>query len=227
MPAFDVPASLPTYADLKNRIVKETNRDDLLDDLADILEIHISDAIDEYAGMRFWFNQVIQPLVTVSGSRTLAVPVSMRIIDRIAGPYTDLSPVTLNEFPDYGQFAAETRGLPSTYAYMNGELRFNAIPDQAYALTAYGLLQVDAPTVDIDANIWTNEAQALIASHTRMTLYRDQFRDQEGAALAANATEMHLSRLKRETQRRTNTRPIARLVAPNGQSVRRAYLDRL
>lgn len=227
MPAFDVPASLPTYADLKNRIVKETNRDDLLDDLADILALHIGDAIDEYAGMRFWFNQVIQPLVTVAGSRTLVMPVSLRIIDRIAGPYTDLSPVTLNEFPDYGEYAAETRGLPSTYAYINGELRFNTIPDQAYNLIAYGVLQADMPSIDIDSNIWTVEAQALIAAHTRMTLYRDQFRDQDGAAMAANAVQMQLDRLRRETQRRTNTRPVARLVGPNGQSVRRAYLDRL
>lgn len=227
MPAFDVPASLPTYADLKNRIVKETNRDDLLDDLADILAIHIRRAVNTYADKRFWFNQVIQPLVTVAGSRTLAMPVSMRIIDRIAGPDTDLSPVTLNEFPDYGQFAAETRGLPSAYTYINGELRFNAIPDQAYALTAYGVLQVDMPTDDIDSNIWTNEAQDLIASHTRMTLYRDVFRDRDGAIDAANAVQMDLEALVTGTQRRTNTRPIARLVAPNGQPVRRAYLDRL
>lgn len=216
-----------TYADLKARIVSETNRDDLLDDLAGILAIHIADAIDEYAGMRFWFNQVIQPLVTVAGVNTIDLPLNLRIVDRLAGPYTDLVPVTLGQFPDYGQYASEARGLSGTYAYVNGKLIFDTFPDRAYTLTAYGVLQVDAPTEDTDTNIWTNEAAALIASHTRMTLYRDQFRDQEGASLAANAVQMHLDRLKRETQRRTNTRPIARLVAPNGQSVRRAYLDRL
>lgn len=216
-----------TYANLKARIISEANRDDLLDDLAGILTTHIADAIDEYAGMRFWFNQAIVNVTLDENANSLTLPQTMRIIDRLAGPYGDLSPVTLSEFPDYGQYAAPPRGIPRAYLYTNGDLRFDIYADQSCPMVAYGVLEVPAPTLDADSNIWTNEAAALIAAHTRMTLYRDQFRDQEGASLAANAVQMHLDRLRRETQRRTNTRPIARLVAPNGQPVRRAYLDRL
>lgn len=218
---------MATYADLKARIITEMSRDDLADDLADILDQHVADACIEYSDMRFWFNQSIQAVATVAGTITVALPAPMRIIDRLAGPYADLTPVTLDDYPDYGDFAADATGLPSRYTYINGQLRFDITPDAVYNMTAYGLLQIDPPAVDATSNVWTNEARALIIARTKMTLARDVFRDQDGVVLAQAGVQDNLTKLQRETQRRLRTRSAAQLVRPNGQPVRRAYLDRL
>lgn len=217
---------MATYADLKQRIITETSRDDLTDDLADTLDQHIYDACVEYSDTRFWFNQTIQPIATVSGNNAVTLPAPMRIIDRLAGPYCDLTPVTLDEFPDYGQFAADATGLPWKYTYLDGTLKFNVTPDQIYNMTAYGLLQIDPPAVDADDNAWTNEALPLIVAHTKMTLARDMFRDQVGIVLAQAAVTDNLAKLRRETDRRLRTRLAMRLTNPNGQPTRRSWLDR-
>ena len=216
---------MATYADLKARIIKETERQDLSDDLADILAIHIADAIEEYADTRFWFNQVVQSVSTVADAQSVAIPAAVRIVDRIAGPYGDLAPAILGQFTDDGDL--DWTGSPTSYTYVDGDLRLFPIPNEAYALTVYGVAEVAAPTADADSSVWTNEAQALIAAHTRMTLMRDQFRDESGAALAANAVSMHLNRLRRGSDLRLRKRPVARLVGPTGQSVRMAWLDSL
>lgn len=221
---------MATYADLKTRIVAEMNRLDLVDDpeTATLMAIHIGDAINEYADMRFWFNQSIQTVATTANVNEITLPTAMRIIDRLAGPYGDLTPVTLDQFPDYGTFAADAVGPPWQYTYLDGGvIRFNTIPAEAYAMTAYGIAEIPAPVNDADSSVWTNEMQGLISAHTRMTLSRDKFKDQVATGLAANAVQMHLAKLRRETDRRLRTRLAAQLTRPNGQPVRRAYLDRL
>lgn len=214
---------MATYADLKARIVRETTRTDLLDELADALTEHIQDACDEFADRRFWFNQSIQSISTAANINSL--PIAMRVIDRVAGPYNDLTPVTIDDMPDFGIHPQS--GLPTKYAYYNGALRFDVTPDAAYAVTVYGVAQASVLVNDGDTNFWTNEGLRLITAQTSMTLYRDQFRDPEGAALASQAVQSSLDKLIRETERRTRTRPVARLVAPNGRPVGRAFLDRL
>lgn len=218
---------MATYSDLKTRIAREMVRDDLLDDpaTASLLATHIRDAIEEFADMRFWFNQSVQSVVTTSGVQSVAVPAPMRIVDRVAGPYCDLTPVILREITDAGDLPRS--GYPTSYTYLDEALRLDPVPDAAYELTLYGIAQIDAPSADGDSSVWTNEAQALIAAQTRLTLYRDLIFDDGRAALAALAAQTHLAKLRRETDRRLRTRLAARLVAPNGQSVRKAFLDRL
>lgn len=218
---------MANYADLKQRIITAMNRDDLNDVLASTLDQHIYDACEMYADMRFWFNQTTQSVSTVASANSVTLPSQMRIIDRLAGPYGDLEPVTLDDYPDYGTFASEAVGLPGRFTYLGGVLQFDLTPDQAYSMTAYGILQIDPPSNDSDTNAWTNEAAALISAHARMTLFRDQFRDEAGVGFAANALSMELTKLRRETERRLRKRLTARLVGSNGQPVSRSYLARL
>ena len=215
---------MATYADLKTRIITETNRDDLADDLAITLTTHIAEAIDEYADVRFWFNQTIVTAETVADTSTIAVPVTIDTIDRIEGPYGDLDPVDLAEFQASSLI---TPGYPGGYTYVDGLIRFSPTPDAVYALTIYGVKTIAAPTIDADSNAWTNEAQGLIAAQTRFTLYRDVFRDRDGERDAAGAVQEQFAKLRRKTDRRIAKRLVARLVGNNGQSVRRSWLDRL
>lgn len=208
---------MANLADLKQRVITDMSRDDLEDDLSALLLLRIQDACVHYSDTRFWFNQAVETITTVSGTAEVSVPFGVRIIDRIAGPYGDLSPAILSDAP-YTPLIDYT-DLPRTYTWLGGDLELYPVPNDAYTLKVYGLLQIDPPENDEDENAWTNEAARLIAVHTKMLLYRGKFRDQAGTQLAMGELSDELARLKRETERRTRTRLAARLTAPNGVPV--------
>lgn len=208
---------MATLADLKRRVITDTSRDDLEDDLAALLLLRIQDACEFYADTRFWFNQTVVSISTVASTATVTIPTGVRIVDRIAGPYGDLAPTTLADMPDRGDFPYSD--LPWRYTYFDGELTFDPVPDAVYAMKIYGVLQIDPPEDDEDSNAWTNEAARLIAAHTKMLLYRGKFRDEAGAQLAMAELTDEKIRLKRETERRTRTRLAARLVGNSGVPV--------
>lgn len=206
---------MTTLADIKTRIIAETSRDDLSDTLADQLLIHIQRACEFYADEKFWFNSAIASAVTVAGTATVNVPSSMRRVDRVSIPayYTDLVEVTL------GDLAIDTtQSIPRGYAYYNDALKFYPIPDAVYTLELQGLAQIDAPAVDGDTSVWTNEAQDLIVGRSKMTLYRGQFRDPEGTQLAIAETQEAFGKLKRETAKRLETKLRPR-VARRGYNI--------
>ena len=199
---------MATLADLKTRIVAEMVRDDLEDDLAAQLLTHIQRACEYYADVTFWFNRLITTAATVAGTATVNVPATMRRVDRVTIPAygEELIEITL---ADIGIDTVQS--IPRGYAYYNDALKLYPIPDAIYTLELTGLAQVDAPELDADTSIWTNEAQDLIVARTRMTLYRDQFRDAEGAQMAIGATQEAFAKLKRETARRLETRLRSRV----------------
>lgn len=201
---------MATLADLKDRIIAETVRDDLSDDLAGQLLIHIQRACEYYSDERFWFNALIGSVSTVASTQTVDVPATFRRVDRVTIPAYDkeLIEVTLN---DLGIYPHET--VPNGYAYYNDQLRLYPTPDAVYSLELTGLAQIDAPALDADTSVWTNEAQDLIVARTKMTLYRGQFRDPEGTQLAIAETQEAFAKLKRETAKRLETKLRPRVSA--------------
>jgi len=193
---------MATYAELKTRIVTEMVRSDLDDTLATQLATHIARACEYFSDERFWFNAIVTTTPTVSGTATVSVPATVRRVDRVSIPAlgTDLREVALSALDD-----GDTQAMPSEYAYSGDSLQFYPIPDQAYTLRLVGIAQINAPSDDTDENAWTDEAQDLIVARTKMTLFRDQFRDPEGAQMAMGAVQEALARLKRETARRLET----------------------
>lgn len=195
---------MATLAEIKTRIIAETNRDDLADDLASQLILHIQRACEFFADEHFWFNAIVTTANTTPGSDLVAVPATVRRVERLTIPaqFAEVVEVQLGQIEvlDGAQTA-----LPWRYAYYNNQLKLWPIPDQAYTLQITGLAQIDAPAADGDSNAWTEEAQDLIVARASMTLYRDQFRDTDGVQLAASASKEALARLKRETGRRLRT----------------------
>lgn len=193
---------MATYLELRQRIITELARDDLEDDLVTTLAKHCEQACEYYADTKFWFNSVITTVDTVANTATVAIPAGVRIIERVTVPAYDtcLREVTLMELGDDTIYA-----LPSCYSYYNDTMRFYPIPDQAYTLNIYGVSQVDTPSADDDTNIWTTEAEHLIAAHVKASLCRGVFRDPEGYQLAAGEVTDALRRLRRETARRLET----------------------
>lgn len=194
---------MTTLADLKTRIITEMVRDDLADDLAAQLLIHIQRACEYYSEEKFWFNSLVTTAVTVAGTQTVNVPVTMRRVDRVTIPaYTqELIEVTMQDL-DFDT----VQSIPRGYAYYNDALKLYPTPDAVYTLQLTGIAQVDAPELDADTSIWTNEAQDLIVARTKMTLFRGQFRDPEGTQLAIAEVQEVYSKLRRETARRLETK---------------------
>lgn len=190
---------MATLGDIKTRIKTEMVRTDLDDELADTLDLHIQRACEYFSDERFWFNAYIGSISATPGTETVDVPVTIRRVERVSIPSLDVEvrEVLLTQFPDL-----TASGAPEVYAYDNDALIMYPTPDQAYSLRIVGTKQIDAPADDSASNEWTTEAQDLIVARTKMTLYRDQFRDLEGVEIAKAATEEELTRLKRETARR-------------------------
>ena len=208
---------MATYAEIKTRIITELVREDLEDDLADQLTTHIARACEYYANQRFWFNDIVTTASTVASTATVAIPATVRRIDRVTIPanYTELIESTLTDLDDVDHPAT---ARPERYSYYNDSIRLYPVPDAVYSLRIYGLAQIDAPEEDSDTNVWTDEAQDLIVAHTKMTLSRDQFRDPDGTQLFMGAVQDALTRLRRETAQRQRTQLRAKADAPWSRS---------
>lgn len=187
---------MATYATLKTRIIAETHRSDLSSTFATVLDQHVADAVAEFAHERFYFNTVRATANTVASTATVALPAGVRIADRVF--YSgELRKVDLTDIPE-----EQEGGVPTAWADYASGIWLDPIPDAIYALTLVGILNVAAPTLDADDNIWTNQAAKLICKQTQATLFRDVFRDTEQAAIEFAAAQMELKRLKRESGRR-------------------------
>lgn len=215
---------MATLGDLKAAIIADMDRDDLADESAATLTRHIRAAIEYYADQQFWFNQAVVSVSTVADVATVAIPASMRVVDRVAARFNNLTPIELSDFPDDG--GQPLKGAPQCYAFDGGDLRLFPTPDAVYPLGLYGIAQINAPAQDVDSNAWTTEAFALIAARVRFTLYRDVFRDPEGAEMAMGGLQEALTELKMQSERRLRTRPVMRLTRPSGMPVRRYATDR-
>lgn len=197
---------MATLGELKAQIRRETNRDDIADggESESALDQAIADAIEFWSDEPFWFNQagaVVPALVsTVAGVGFVATPAAIRVAEKVVLVGGELRNRALDEI----EGATET-GAPAAWAANGDNLQLWPIPDAAYALTVFGTAQVDAPTLDAQETVWTNEARSLIAARVRFLLYRDIWRDVEATQLAAQAEGEALTRLRRETRRRTIT----------------------
>lgn len=206
---------MATLAEIKTRIITELSRDDLEDELADQLTLHIARACEFYADERFWFNAIVTTAPTVAAVASVTIPDTVRRIERLTVGSSDLQEVVLTEIEVPGSTAT---GEPSRYAYYNDTVKLWPTPDAVYTLQITGLAQIDAPAEDTDENAWTVEAQDLIVGRVKETLCRGQFRDPEGAQLARAEVTEALGKLKRETARRLTT-PLR----PNGHWRRTSY----
>lgn len=203
---------MATWATQLTRIATEMTRNDLTSSgaLYSTLQAHYQDAVEEYARRKFWFNSILATASTAASTATVAVPATVRIVERVTIPayYRELRAVQQFDLPD----DTTVESLPEYYAFYgatdNDYLRLWPVPDAVYTLNVYGVAYIAAPTATSDDTIWTNAAAPLIRARTKKTLFRDVFRDPEGAALAANEEGEALASLLAESRRRDRSRLV-------------------
>jgi len=208
---------MATLQDLRDRVIRETNREELLDAPntdptaanSDTLDQCIQRAIEFYANERFSFNEATQTTDTAIGSENVAYPDGLRFIDslsvNVGGNRYDLivrDYTTIDTWLGYGP----TAGQPTDYAVTTGLIQIYPVPTQVYTLTILGVVDLPLDYNDpMSSNAWTNEAQDLISARTRFLLQRDYFRDVEGATLAGGAEQQALTSLRGKTTRKLGT----------------------
>lgn len=192
---------MATLLELKTRIRLETNKDDIASggEAEAALTTAITQAIEYYSDRIFWFNQASGTVSTVASTATVSAtsvsPAALRSINEVAYNGVKLGKVSLDEI----QYLTET-GQPYYWAGPGGSIRLHPIPNAVYSLSVYGLASTGIPAGDGLSNIWTTEAYDLIAARSRMLLYRDLWRDPEGASVAKIAEDEAFNRLQRETR---------------------------
>jgi hypothetical protein len=193
---------MATLGELKTRIITETDRDDLGagEEAEDALVLCINQAIEYYSDEPFWFMHDSGSSSTTSGVAWVNTPAAVRVPETVSYNGVPLQKVTVGAI----EFLTDS-GQPSLWAEAGDIIQLWPIPDATYSLDVFGSAQIDAPTSDSDITVWTVEAYDLIAARTRFLLYRDVFRDVEGVQFAGQAEAEALSRLRRETRRRTVT----------------------
>jgi hypothetical protein len=198
---------MATYLDLRTRIITETSRDDLTDTLAGQLVTHIAQAIEFHAGKRFWFNEGIVPSVCVVGNQYAAKPATMRTVDRVTVTVgAVVRPMKARSLVYIDDLATVTSsGQPTDYAETGDQIRMWTTPNLAFPLNFVGIIDLSPLEADSDANAWTNQGYDLITARAKFTLYRGQFKDDKGAALAQSEEAEALSKLRGETARRLAT----------------------
>jgi len=201
-----------TLAGLRSRIIAETNRDDLADDLATGLDQAIADAIDFYAAEPWWFNQPRATATTTSGNEYVTKPSGARVQDRVMLLIGDvrygMTKRSLAEIE--GLYSSSSQGQPTDWCDYGTQVRLWPKPNAAYTLVWLGDSDVAALDYadDASSSYWTNQGAALICARAKVILYRDY--------LSAEATDPRLilaqsqekeayDRLKGETNRRVGT----------------------
>lgn len=207
---------MATLGDLKQRIISETTRDDLADDLAAQFQNIIAKSIDQYAAERWWFNERHFSTLTVPGQDFVLWPVGVTSARWIDGLYLEQNggntrwPITARSIDEFQELAQpQTTGQPTDYLVADTQVQLFPIPNRAYTL-AWDLIVDVTPalTADTAANAWTNQGQDLITAQAKIRLYRDYLAATISDPRLVNALAQErdaYSRLRSESTRRTST----------------------
>jgi hypothetical protein len=199
---------MATLDEMKTRIRLETNKDDIGSggEAEAALTTAITQAIEYYADEPFWFNHygatTTASATTSNGVDYVAVPATLRWVEQVALDQESLIKVSIGEIEE-----RTDGGRPTHWAATGDIIALWPVPDGAYALTLYGVANVAIPGSGGASNIWTTEAYDLITARAKFLLYRDLWRDTDGVQYAAQAEGEALTKLRRETRRRTS-RPL-------------------
>lgn len=205
---------MTTLVTMKTRIVDETLRDDLT---TTQLNNAINDAITQWEGERFAFNEARYRILTVADQEyyTLITPTLLTSASAAVGtgemileidgitctvgsqPYP-LCPRTQGWF-DENQSGTHT-GEPADYGIYGNQLRLFPVPNAVRTLNIYALARLSPTPMsgDTDTNAWMTEGERLVRQTAKMILYRDIIRDETGAKLAIEGMKEALENMKRK-----------------------------
>ena len=210
---------MATLAQLKTRIILETDRDDMGSggEAEQTLIDAYTDAIDYYSSEQFWFNRANGSGNTAASTATIAMPTGVRFPRAVTYLGEPLTMVDLIEV----QARTET-GIPSKWAENEGAIQLWPIPGGVYAIGVYGLASTGVPAAAGDSNIWTTEAYKLIVARSKVTIFRI-FKEYDALGQAAAEELEAMSALRKETRRRGMTNLVTDLATGTSFNINLGY----
>ena len=207
---------MSNLGELKARIIQETTRDDLADDMAGALTTAIRKSIEHYQYERWWFNETRVSVPATPGSNFVAMPAGALIVDGILAMIGGARYRLHVRTPDYIlSLNAPQSGQPTDYAPDGDNVMLWPTPTQAYPLLFETISEVAPPldyTSDVSANAWTKQGEDLIVARSKLRLYRDYLSAtlQDTRVISANNQEDEAySRLRAESNRRMSTGKVS------------------
>jgi hypothetical protein len=201
-----------TLGDLKNRIITETNRDDLVDTLAPWLTMAIQQAINFYAAERWWFTEGTVTPTCVVGNQYTPLPAGFRFRDALFIIVGNVRyRLRIRQMVDIeALYTTPITGQPTDAAFFGSSLRLWPTPNVAYPIIADGVFDTAALDYsdDTSTNSWLAYAYDLITARAKIILYRDFLSAQETDPRLGLAMQQEASaydRTKGETNRRITT----------------------
>jgi hypothetical protein len=167
-----------TLGDLRARIIAETNRDDLVDDMASALDDVIQQCIEFYGNDAWWFNELpLQSACTINNPYA-PIPTNVKRVDSlrlVVGSIRYVMRVqpwqVIDDF-----YSVPSFGQPTDYAQVVDQIYMWPTPSQAWPLIWETIAEV-TPVLDYtdpaSSNRWTTEARDLIVAQAKIRLYRD------------------------------------------------------
>lgn len=208
---------MANLGDLKARIIAETLRDDLADDLKVQFDGIIQKSIDQYAAVRWWFNEKATSVVCTVGNKFVPLPSDFRFMDAadltVGGIRYRMTLRDSGEL-DARYNAGPISGQPTEYAIFGANMWVWPQPSQAYPINLLYVADVSPAldyTNDASANFWTDQGQDLITARAKLRLYRDFLSAnlQDPRVVQANNQEGEAySRLRAEHNRRIGTSTV-------------------
>lgn len=194
---------MTTLTVMKSRMVSElANRTDLSDAIANA----ISDAIAEYQGRRFWFNQARSSFSTADGTEyysTSVIPTDIAQIDSLR--LTANGDIyVMHEMPWQWMedISTTTEGRPTRWAFYGQQIRLYPIPDAVYTVSIAYHKKVAAPAADGEAdNPWMTYAEELIRSAALMRVYMNNLLNPAMAGAHGSRADRAYARLIRESHK--------------------------
>lgn len=206
---------MSTLTVLKATIADDINRSDLTSQIA----AAITNAINHYQASRFFFNEsrgltfaTVAAQSRYSSSDDTDIPKFVSIdavflIDSssIAHELRWRDPVEMENLLD----SSASSGRPHDYTYFANGFQFYPIPDAAYTIRPVGLVKVDEPATDAEANnAWMTSAAELIRCRAKAYLAVHVLKDPDMAMLMQLAERDALSRLRSETNKKATSNTI-------------------
>lgn len=197
---------MANFGNMQTRIRRELNRDGLTADIVD----HIVTAIKYYKGTRFFFNEKEATASIGTGTTAIVLPTGAIEIDEVilmdSNGYRyelkerdwetlNLRDTTVNSFPD-------------EWALYRDVIHLRPPCDRALTVQASyhaELTDVSASASGAVTNAWMTDAEALIRSRAKETLYRHRLRNKAQADEMKDDVRDELRALEQQTAKKLST----------------------
>lgn len=207
----------PSYGDLRQGVLLDLNRSDLIDYASDALE----DTIRFLQRSFFYATDQTDTLYTSDdgtaggalGGVSYDLPADMVSLTYLrlnnAGNWEWMTKIDYEQILRYDTTIPPTKSTPTVWAPFDLGFRIYSTPDIVYQMELTGNGLIPIPDDDATVNFWTTEARAYVRYLTVSRVHRLRTKNNDAAAACEQLAEEERRSLMRVTVDRATDRKIA------------------